>query len=134
MASNGDVVELSGTGTLSVFPKAVTGGGTFTHKDASGNVVGSGTWTATELLSFQNYGASPVTGFPPTFRSGNALIRVHITAGGGTVQLDGTLRITCTLPQTGVPGGFEEGVRLAVDEVINFNHEAGGATLFIATP
>ncbi len=64
MAANGEVIELSATGTLSVFPKAVTGGGTFTHKDANGNVIGSGTWTATELLSFQNYGASPVPGFP----------------------------------------------------------------------
>ena len=134
MAANGDVIELSGTGTLSVFPNAVTGGGTFTHKDAHGNVRASGTWTATELLSFQNYGASPVPGFPATFRAGNALIRVHLTAGGGAVQLDGTLRIECHLPQTDVPGGFEEGVRLAVDGVINFNREAGGNTLFIATP
>jgi len=33
-----------------------------------------------------------------------------------------------------VPGGFEEGVRLAVDDVINFNREVGGATVFVATP
>lgn len=134
MASNGDVIELSGTGTLSVFPNAVTGGGTFTHKDANGNVRGSGTWGATQLLNFQNYGASPVPGFPPDFRAGNALMRVHLIAGGGAVQLDGTLRITCHLPQTDVPGGFEEGVRLAIDDVINFNREAGGATVFIVKP
>ncbi len=133
-ASNGDVIELSGSGTLSVFPKSVTGGGTFTHKDANDNVLGSGTWTATELLSFQHYGASPVPGFPATFRSGNALIRAHLTAGGGAVQLDGTLRITCLLPQTDVPGGFQEGVRLAVEGVLNFNREAGGGTVFVATP
>ncbi len=117
-----------------MFPNAVTGGGTFTHKDANGNVRGSGTWSATELLSFQNYGASPAPGFPPNFRAGNALMRVHLVAGGGTVQLDGRLRITCHLPQTDVPGGFEEGVRLAIDEVINFNREAGGATVFIVRP
>jgi hypothetical protein len=134
MAPNGDIIELSGTGTLSVFPKAVTGGGTFTHKDADGNVIGSGDWTATALVSFQDYGASPVAGFPADFRAGNALIRVHLTAAGGAVQLDGTLRITCHLPETDVPGGFVEGVRLEVDRALNFNQEAGGATLFIALP
>ena len=52
----------------------------------------------------------------------------------GAVQLDGTLRIFCHLPETDVPGGFEEGVRLAVDGVINFNREAGGNTLFVVIP
>lgn len=131
-APNGDVLELSGSGSLSVYPNAVTGGGTFTHKDANGNVRGSGTWAATQLLSFQNDGGSPLT--PATFRSGVALIRVHLTAGGGAVELDGTLRISCHLPQTDVPGGFVEGIRLAVDGAVNFNHEAGGATVFIVTP
>src|SRR6266545_8141667 len=55
MASNGDKVELKGTGTLSVFPKAVTGGGPFTHTDAAGAVIATGTWAATPLLAFQPY-------------------------------------------------------------------------------
>ncbi|HKW41555.1 MAG TPA: hypothetical protein VJN39_09915, partial [Gemmatimonadales bacterium] len=50
MASNGDVVELTGRGTFSVHTKAVTGTGAFTHKNSAGTVLGSGTWTATQLL------------------------------------------------------------------------------------
>ncbi|MGH7700418.1 MAG: hypothetical protein ACREMJ_07885, partial [Gemmatimonadales bacterium] len=84
-ASNGDRVELSGTGTLATHPKSVTGAGTFTHKNAAGDVVGSGTWTATELLSFRSYGPSPVPGFPPDFEAGVAEIKVHLSpAAGGT--------------------------------------------------
>lgn len=130
-ASNGDRLELSGTGTLATHPKAVTGGGTFTHKNAAGAVLGSGTWTATKLLSFRSYGPSPVPGFPPDFEAGIALIKVHISPAAGGPGFDGVLRITCTLPDTFVPRGSHEGVRLAVEDVINFNKEAGGATLFV---
>ena len=131
------ILSLSGTGTLNVFPKAVTGGGEFAFLIFAGPFPGPGiigTWTATELLNFQDYGASPVAGFPPDFRAGKALMRVHLTALDGQLQLDGTLRITSRLPQTEVPGGFEEGVRLAIDDGVNFNREAGGATLFIVEP
>ena len=54
MASNGDTLEMSGGGTLSIHPKSVTGGGTFTHHFAGGGSL-SGTWTAKELLSFNSY-------------------------------------------------------------------------------
>ena len=131
MASNGDKIVLTGTGTLRVFPKAVTGGGTFTHKNAAGTVLATGTWTATQLLTFQSYGASTLR--PPTFRAGLALIRVHLSPAGGA-GLDATLRITCHLPKTDVPGGFEEGIRLAVDNAVNFNREVSGNTLFIFVP
>ncbi len=132
VAANGDRVELAGTGTLSVFPKSVTGGGTFTHKDAAGGVIATGTWTATKLLSFESYGASAAV--PPTWRAGLALIRVHLSPSAGGPGLDATLRITCHLPETDVPGGFHEGVRLAVDGALNFNREMSGATLFVLMP
>jgi len=131
MAANGDRIEFVGTGTLSVFPKAVTGGGTFKHMTSAGAVVAMGTWTATELLSFQSYGGS--TAVPATFRAGLAMIRVHLTPSGGG-GLDATLRISCHLPGTEIPGGFEEGIRLAVDGAVNFNHEVSGNTLFLTTP
>jgi len=132
MASNGDKVELKGTGTLSVFPNAVTGGGTFTHKDAAGAVIATGTWAATQLLEFQSYGGSPAV--PPTFRAGMALMRVHLSPSAGGAGLDATLRISCHLPQTDVPGGFEEGIRLAVANAVNFNREVSGATVFVVVP
>lgn len=132
LASNGDRIELAGTGTLSVFPKTVTGGGTFKHKNAAGTVLATGTWSATELLAFQNYGGSAAV--PPSFRAGLALIRVHVSPSAGGPGFDGTLRIACHLPGTEIPGGFEEGVRLAVDNVVNFNREVSGNTLFTAVP
>ena len=46
-ASNGDRVRLIGTGPLGIHPKSASGGGTFEHKNAQGNVIGSGTWTVT---------------------------------------------------------------------------------------
>lgn len=58
-ASNGDRVALTGTGPLGIHPKSASGGGTFEHTNAQGTVIGSGTWTVTELLSFQSYGAAP---------------------------------------------------------------------------
>src|SRR5216683_5033300 len=38
-APNGDTISLAGSGTLSIHPKSVTGGGTYIHKDASGTVL-----------------------------------------------------------------------------------------------
>jgi hypothetical protein len=136
LSSKGHPIILSGTGTLSVFPNAVTGGGEVIFFFFVGPFpfIETGTWTATELLSFQDYGASPVADFPPDFHAGKALMRVHLTAFDGQLQLDGTLRITSRLPQTEVPGGFEEGVRLAIDDGVNFNREAGGATRFVVEP
>ena len=132
MASNGDRIVLTGTGTLSVFPKSVTGGGTFTHKNVAGTVLATGTWTAIELLTFQSYGASAA--LPPTFRAGLAMIRVHLSPSAGGAGLDATLRISCRLPATDVPGGFEEGIRLAVDNAVNFNREVSGNTVFVFVP
>src|SRR6266852_3429149 len=50
-AANGDTVEVTGAGTLSVMPTSVAGGGTFTHKNPAGGIIAFGVWTATELLS-----------------------------------------------------------------------------------
>src|SRR5438093_1433852 len=41
-AVNGDTVEIKAGGTLSVFPKMATGGGTFVHKAADGTVRAAG--------------------------------------------------------------------------------------------
>src|SRR5712691_8545219 len=63
-APNGDTISIAGSGTLSIHPDSVTGGGTYIHKDASGTVLDQGTWTAQQLLSFVSYGTAPP--FPPT--------------------------------------------------------------------
>ena len=127
MADNGDTIDITGSGTLSIHPDAVSGGGTFTHHFAGGSV--SGTWTAEELLSFNSYGSAP--GFPPALTAGLALIRVHLVAAGGSPQADAILRVTCDLPGAKVPSGGEEGVRLNIQDLLNFNKEVSGVTLFI---
>lgn len=132
-ASNGDTVAVRFTGEIDPSAKAASGTGTFEHRDAAGMLVAAGTLTATNLLSFKFYGHPPAsTGFPPNFTAGKALIRVVLDPGepGGTT-LDGIMTVTCHLPGVKVPEGGEEGIRLNVQGVINFNDEAGGNTLFV---
>ena len=128
-ASNGDTISITGSGTLSIHPESVTGSGTFTHKDASGTVKGAGTWTAQQLLSFVSYGTSP--GLPPTFEGGKALVLIHLSPNAGGSGFDAVLRITCLVGSP--PAGAHEGIRLNVQDVINFNKEVSGLTLFIRT-
>jgi hypothetical protein len=128
-AANGDTITIAGQGTLSIHPGSVTGSGTFIHKDASGTVLAEGTWTAQQLLSFVSYGTS--TGLPPTFEGGKALMLIHLTPSAGGAGFDGVLRITCLIGSP--PAGAHEGIRLNVQDVINFNKEVSGNTLFIRT-
>jgi hypothetical protein len=129
-ASNGDRVQLVGTGPLGIHPKSASGGGTFEHRDAGGTLIGSGAWSVTELLSFQSYGPSPL--FPSTFNGvgGKAQLRVQLTPTGTTIVLEGILDVECMLPGLDVPGGTVEGVNLVVPGVANFNKPISGTTLF----
>lgn len=130
-ASNGDTIHLSGTGTLSIHPKSVSGAGTFTHKDSAGNTLATGGWTAMELLSFNDYGTSP--GVPPALHGGLAIIRVHLSPSAGGPGVDAILEVDCALGK--VPPGHEEGVRLAIQAAdTNFNKKVSGFTVFIELP
>jgi hypothetical protein len=129
-APRGDTIEVAGQGTLSVHPKSVTGGGTFTHKGAAGNVIASGAWTATKLLSFKSYGTSSLVALPPGATAGKALIRVRLAAGPMTFK--GTLWVFCEFPDVPIPAGFHEGIRLSIAGTgLNFNKQVSGLTLFI---
>ncbi len=135
MADNGDTIALSGAGSLGVHPKTVTGGGTFKHKNPAGVVLASGTWSATDLLSFDAFGAAPPP-FAPPLTAGKALMRVHLVVTGGPfagAQADGILEVGCLLPGAKVPEGAFEGVRLNIQDVINFNKPVSGFTVFINT-
>jgi hypothetical protein len=118
-ADNGDTIEITGLGILTIHPKSVGGGGTFKHKDSSGNILASGTWTAGELISFVPYLVLP----PDNIAGGQALIRVHLSTG-----FDAILDIDCEI---GAPRGQTEGVTLNIEDVINFNKKVSGITLFI---
>jgi hypothetical protein len=128
-AANGDRIILSGTGTLTLHPKSAAGGGIFTHTTAEGTVLATGTFTATELLSFESYGPSPL--LPPFLNAGEALIRVALVPDGSTTSIDGILRIECVLPGSTFPGGKEEGINLLLPGLANFNHQVSGATVFV---
>ena len=132
LAHNGATMTFTGTGTLSAHPKTISGGGTFSYADAAGNVIASGTWTAQDLLSFKVYGTSPI--LPPTFTAGKAHVRVHLSPQAGGPGFDAILTITCVLPGAKVPQGGEEGIRLAVQRIGNFNEEVSGRTLFVLLP
>ena len=111
-------------------PKIVEGSGTFIHRNAGGEIIGAGVWTATKLISFKSYGSGALQGLPEDFEGGRALMKVYLDPNVRVPGFDGTLRIDCTLGD--VPKNAEEGIRLAVRGVpINFNKEVSGATLFI---
>ena len=130
-ASNGDTIEIEGEGTLSVHPKSVTGNGTFTHNIAGGDSV-TGTWTATQLLSFKSYGPGPAP-FPSVFEAGRATISVQLFVGGNPVG-SGILTVGCLLGGPKEPGGLFEGVKLNVQGGPNFNKVDPTSTLFILQP
>jgi len=128
-AVNGDTVEIKAGGTLSVFPKMATGGGTFVHKAADGTVRAAGDITVLGLIMFHSYGNQP--DLPPTFEGGQALIRVHLQPAAGGPGFTGILWVDCAIGK--FPPGHPEGVRLLVQDVINFNKKVSGNTLFIRT-
>lgn len=139
-APNGDRVNVSGSGMFQVNPKDVTASGTFAHTNSAGVVLGSGTWTATDLISFHAYGCGVITSpdpdiiLPPNFCGGALRLRVLLTTTIGA--FDAILTVFCIIgpkappPHSTFPG---EGVTLDVPGVINFNHTDGGANVYIRT-
>lgn len=132
VSRDGDTIELTGAGTFSIHPKSVTGGGTFVHKNAEGEVIGTGTWTATDLLFFRSYGSGAVQGLPEEFEGGTARIRVRLIPDGGGEGFNGVLKVVCTLGDD-IPSSAVEGIRLRVIGGENFSDEVSGFTLFVRT-
>lgn len=141
-APNGDQVAITGSGVFAVHPKSVTASGNFTHSDSDGNVVATGTWSATALRSFEFYGCGvvtftdPDTVLPPDFCGGALKLAVTLTPDGTTLALPGTLTVFCIIgPQTPAthddPSG--EGVTLVVNDVLNFNKIVSGMNVYIQT-
>jgi hypothetical protein len=138
VAPNGDTVAMEGEVEFSVNPKAVEGGGSFTHRNAAGTVLATGTWEATGLLDYQSYGCGVVfgTAIPPNFCGGRVAMRVMLTTPLG--QLPGILTVICVIgpnPPNSIisSGDRSEGATLGVPGIINFNHTAGGDNVIIQT-
>ncbi|TMC42031.1 MAG: hypothetical protein E6J23_12350 [Chloroflexi bacterium] len=135
-ASNGDRVAVTGMGTFSVHPDSVRGGGTFTHTNAGGSVIGKGTWTATELIEYQSYGCGAVMGnpLPPNFCGGALKMRIVATPGGTNLQIEAILTIFCIVgpnPPNSHDDPSGEGIHLVVPGIINFNKIVEGMNIYI---
>jgi hypothetical protein len=135
IAANGDMVTITGHADFSVNPKSAEGSGGFTHT-RDGAVVGSGTWTATELLDYQSYGCGEVLGdpsLPDNFCGGKVKLRVMLRTSLG--QLPATMTVICIIGPNPPDSAFgekrSEGAMLDVPGVINFNHTAGGDNVII---
>lgn len=142
-APNGDRVAITGEGEISVHPKSVSGTGTFTHRTATGALVGAGTWRATELLNYQSYGCGVVHNFPtpgattplPSNVCGGAIkMRIVATPTGTSLQIDAILTIFCIIgpnPPNSHDDPSGEGITLVVPGVTNFNKIIEGMNVFI---
>ncbi len=126
-ASNGDTMAISGQGTFTLEDGDITGGGTFTHSDSSGKVLASGTWTATELLSFTSFGPDPTGSLPPNLVGGLALIEVKLSPSGTHRSFEAVLQVDCGINS---PTGAE-GVMLTVEDRLSFTQEVSGLTVFV---
>lgn len=139
-APNGDRISVTGGGVFAVHPKSVTASGAFTHTNSGGTVVGSGTWTATKLISFEFYGCGVIPALDVTLPSnlcGGALkLRVNLTPTGTTTTLRGILTIFCIIgPQAPTPHSTPsgEGIRLVVPGTANFNKLVSGMNVYVRT-
>jgi hypothetical protein len=133
-AGNGDTISVEGNGALDVAAKTASGGGTVVHKDAAGNVLATGTYEATGLVSFQSFGCGGA-GLPDFLCGGIAKLNVTITPDFDTsLHFPAVLWIDCVLGNP--PPSAVEGVRLNIKDVINFNkslseEEGSGFTVFV---
>jgi hypothetical protein len=140
-APNGDRVAVTGSGVFSVHPKSVTASGMFTHRTSTGALVASGSWTATDLLSFEFYGCGVIPALGVTLPDPNACggalkLGVVLTPTGTSLSIPGILTIFCIIgpqapPTHNTPPG--EGINLVVPGNANFNQIVSGMNVYIKT-
>jgi hypothetical protein len=141
-ASNGDTLEITGMGVFSIHPKTVTASGEFTHNVAGGGAL-TGTWTATDLLSFEFYGCGVVPAIgatlPPNFCGGVLKMGVVFAPAGTSLTLPGVMTVFCVIgPQAPPPHDNpmepgEEGTTAVVPGIANFNKIVSGMNIYIQT-
>jgi hypothetical protein len=150
-SANGDSYEISGAGTFDLQNKSVKGAGTFNHKSTNGDVLETGVWTASALISFDSYGIAPAAftqrgpafGGPqighkrlpmrsrPLPTGGLAIFRILLMPVSGTPKT-GVLQVNCALGD--VPRERSvEGIRLTLEKSGNdFSEEVGGRVIFLS--
>ena len=142
MASNGDTLAVTGMGVFSTHPKAASADGTFTHTVAGGGTV-TGTWTATDLISFEFYGCGVIPAIGATLEPdlcGGALkMRVVFMPEGTNLSIPGIITIFCVIgPQAPPPHDNptepgEEGMTAVVPGIANFNKIVSGMNVYVQT-
>ena len=135
-APNGDQIAITGDGEFSVHPGSVEAEGTFTHTDAGGTVIATGTWEATGFIEYESYGCGEVFGDPiPPELCGGA-VKMNVTLHSPLGDLSGILTVICVIG-THAPGAVlgprTEGVTLNLPGIINFNQSIEGENVFIQT-
>jgi hypothetical protein len=125
-ARDGSRIEISGSGSFSIGegPKSISGGGTFQIFDSENNLVASGSWTATHLRGFVDYG-----GFPPPnddLRGGTLEVEINLAGPG-----QGSLWIICVVGEP--PPSKSEGVLVKVGRWHFDEIAPGNVNIFIRT-
>jgi hypothetical protein len=90
-SAQGDSYEMSGAGTFDAQGKSVKATGTYTHKSSNGNVLETGVWIASELVSFDSYGVAP-----------NELTRLGVAFGPAAMTPKRTLLSIGPMPTGGL--------------------------------
>src|SRR5208337_321780 len=148
---NGSSFEMSGAGLFDAQSESVKAAGTYTHKSPNGNVLETGVWIASELVSFDSYGAAPgalrqkglalgpqpfsprrlpmSSGPMPT--GGLAVFRIRLLPMSGA-STTVALQVNCALGD--VPRERSvEGIRLTLERNgTEFSEEVGGRVMFLA--
>jgi len=149
-SADGASYEMSGAGTFAPQRKLVTAAGTYTQKSSSGDVLETGVWVASELVSFDSYGIAagalvregraigpPQFGpmrmrmFPgPMPAGGRAVFRTRLIPVLGFAK-NATLQVNCALGKV-PPEHQVEGISLAFEgRGVEFDEEVSGRTLFL---
>jgi len=140
VAANGETIEITCVagehvcGTFAVHPKSIEASGEFAHFLADGTLFATGTWTATELISYQSYGCGEALGEPiPSDLCGGEL-KFAATFSTPIGELDGIITVFCIVGPK-APASHDdptgEGVTVVVPGIINFNHTGGGDNIYI---
>ena len=150
-SANDDSYEMSGAGMFDAQSKSVKAAGTYTHKSANGNVLETGVWLASELVSFDSYGIAPgalrqqgAARGPQSFGSkrvpmsfgsvptgGLAVFRIRLMPISGASRT-AVLQVNCALGK--VPAERQiEGIRLSLERNgAEYSEEVGGRVMFLS--
>ena len=149
---NGDTYEISGAGAFSPLTKSVKAAGAFSHRASNGNMLETGVWIASDLVSFSSYGTAPATVLPKGPAFGNVqsgprrpLMSPGAAPTGGLavfhvllIPVSGTSK-TAVLQVNSALGDVPrersmEGIRLSLNKnSVEYSEEASGRVMFLAT-